>query len=221
MNQSQRARSKLRGFAGWVSSRQTSPRRQQSGSALQVILAILAGLILVGIVAVLGGTWFVKRYAPLEVQRSGDAERVEVRTPLGNLEVRKLEDIAKELKLPLYPGAQSDKDAAGSVRVRGPLWDEKGGFDIAGGKFSSDAPYETVEAWYRTELGTEFRRQQGKIKAGQPRRGPGGWEIRVEPGGEDVLFTQTQNGRLRGISLGREAGRTTVILFEISEAQGQ
>lgn len=200
-----------------------SPGRGQQGGALQVVLAIIGGLVVLCLLAVLVGLWWVKQYVQVEVERKGDVKRVEIRTPIGDLEVRKAEDVASQLKLPVYSGATPEEEGA-SVRLRGRLGDEEGGLDIAVAKFRTGDPFERVDAWYGEQLGPDFKREQGRI-VGTNRRGdihaPGEWEIRVEPGGDDVLYTQERQRGARCVVLKHEWDKVKITLFEIWEARPQ
>ena len=192
---------------------------KQCGGAGQNVLLALGILILLGILAVLAGLWAVREFVRVEVERSGPAKTVSIRTPIGDLEVRKAEDVAELLKLPIYPGAVPEEDSA-SVRLRGRLWEEEGGLDIVAAKFVSDHEFDSVESWYRERLGPDFKREVGRL-SGAKSDNVKDWRIHVEPGGDDVLFTQEREGRLRGVGLGREAGKVTIGLFQITEASRQ
>lgn len=193
--------------------------RNQRGGAIQNVLLVLGIFVLLGILAVLAGLWAVREFVRVEVERSGPAQRVSIRTPIGDLEVRKAEDVAEQLHLPIYPGAVPEEDSA-SVRLRGRLWEEEGGLDIVAAKFVTDHDYAAVESWYRQQLGPDYKRETGRLAGAKSRNGAD-WKLRVEPGGDDVIFTQEREGRLRGVALGREAGKTTIALFQITEAAGQ
>ena len=192
---------------------------KQRGGAAQNFLFVLGILILLGILAVLAGLWAVREFVRVEVERTGPAKSVSIRTPIGDLEVRKAEDVAEQLKLPIYPGAVPEEDSA-SVRLRGRLWEEEGGLDIIAAKFVSDHDFTSVESWYRQQLGPDFKRETGRLGGARTKTGTD-WKIRVEPGGDDVIFTQEREGRLRGVGLGREAGKVTIALFQITEASQQ
>ena len=192
---------------------------KQRGGAAQNFLLVLGILILLGILAVLAGLWAVREFVRVEVERSGPAKTVSIRTPIGDLEVRKAEDVAEQLKLPIYPGAVPEEDSA-SVRLRGRLWEEEGGLEIVAAKFVSDHDFESVENWYRQQLGPDFKREVGRLEGAKSKNGKD-WSLHVEPGGDDVLFTQEREGRLRGVGLGREAGKVTIGLFQITEASRQ
>jgi hypothetical protein len=189
----------------------------ERGGALQIILAIIGALVVLTIVAV----WAVRHYVRVEVERSGDTKRVAVRTPIGDIEVQKATEVAGQLGLPIYPGAEAGEEGA-SVRLQGRLWEEEGGLEVVAAQFRVDAPFDDVDAWYRQQLSPEFKREKGRMIGGRKdRRDDQGWKITIEPGGEDVIFTREQEGRLRGVALGREAGDTTIGLFEITEARHQ
>lgn len=192
----------------------------ERGGAWQVILAIIGGLVVLCLLAVVIAVWAVKNLVKVEVERAGDAKRVEIHTPIGDLEIRKAEDVASELHLPVYPGAVPDEEGA-SIRLRGRLWKEEGGLDVVAAKFRSDDPFDQVDAWYRERLGSEFVRQQGKIDI---RGEPGeehGWQVRVEPDGDDVVYSREREGRLHGVSLSHEREQVKIGLFEIREARHQ
>ena len=202
-------------------SRQPGDLRDQRGGALQVFLLILGILVLLGILAVLAGLWAVRQYVQVEVERAGPTRSVSIRTPIGDLEVRKAEDVAAQLKLPIYPEATPDEESA-SVRLRGRLWEEEGGLDIIAAQFRTPDDFDAVDAWYRQQLGPDYKREAGRIIVGD-RRGDrdGGLLIRVEPGGNDVLYTQHRAGGLRGVGLRRQVGQVKIHLFEVAEASRQ
>jgi hypothetical protein len=192
-------------------------RNSERGGALKIILGIIGGLILLCVVAAVVAVWAVRHYVKVEVERAGDVEKVQIRTPIGDLEVSKDEDAAKELRLPVYPGAVAG-DGSASVRLRGRLWEDEGGLNVLTAEFRTEADFDDVDAWYRQQLGPDFTRQRGRI-GGVDSDGP--WKITVEPGGDDVIYSREQEGRLRGVALGREAGDTTINLFDIGEARRQ
>lgn len=194
--------------------RRTNPER---GKALQVVLAIIGGLIVFCLLAVMVGLWAVRRYVQVEVTRSGDTKKVAISTPIGDLEVRKAQDIAEELKLPIYPGAESEDESA-AVRLRGRLWKDEGGLSLTVAQFRSHDPFDQVDVWYREQLGSEFKREQGEIKGGKD---GDDWDMKVEPGGDDVLYSQHREGRVRGVALTQAGGHVKMILFQASEARRQ
>lgn len=193
-------------------------KHNERGGALQVSLAIIGGLVVLAVLAVLVGLWAVKHYVQVEVERSGDTKRVTVRTPIGDIEVQKAEDVAAQLKLPVYPGAEP-ADQGASVRLRGRLGEKEGGLDVLAAEFRTGDPFDDVDAWYGKELGAEFTRKKGRIVGGDDRGDDRKWRIQVEPGGNDVVYSQEREGRLRGVVLKRHHGEVKIGLFDVLEAR--
>lgn len=196
-------------------------REPERGSALKIILAIIGGLVVLCLLAVVVAVWVVRNYVRVEVERSGDVKKVEIHTPVGDVEVEKAADVAEKLHLPVYPGATATEDSA-SVRLRGRLWDEEGGLDVMAAHFRSDDGMDKVDAWYRSQLGSEYQRQRGRIEGGDW-EGPheGGLKVRVEPGGNDIVYSQETDGRTRGVALKSRLSGTEIVLFQLREAARQ
>jgi hypothetical protein len=200
-------------------------REAQRGSTLQVILGVIGGLLIVTVLCVFVAVWVLKNYVGIEVERSDDAKRVAVHTPIGDVEVEKAEEVADRLKLPIYPGAEPADEGA-SVRVRGRLWGEEGGTNVTAAYFYTDASFDEVDDWYREQLGSNFVRQKGEL-VGEATVGSGeggmqhDWEVQVKPEGDDVVYSQERAGRLRGLVLKRKEGRVKFGLFDIAGARHQ
>ncbi len=192
-------------------------RIQERGGALQIILAIIGGLLVLSVLVTVITLWVLRHYMQIDVQRSGGGKEVSIRTPVGSIEVRKAHDVAQQLKFPIYPGATPEDESA-SVRLRGRLGEEEGGLDILAAKFLTSDDFDKVDAWYRQQLGPEFTREQGHIKGTE---GSSDWKIQVEPGGSDVLYSQHREGRLRGVALKRQWSRVEIALFEVAETAHQ
>ncbi|MFQ5777122.1 MAG: hypothetical protein ACE5IP_03855 [Terriglobia bacterium] len=203
--------------------RRVRPTRGERGGALQVTLAILGGLVVLACLVVLVAIWAVNRYVKIEVQQEGGEKHVSISTPFGDLEVDQAEDAARRLKLPVYPGATPKEDSV-AVRLRGYLGKQEGGLDITAAQFRSDDEFARVDAWYRERLGQEFERREGRI-AGADHDGDidlgDDWKIRIEPGGDDVLYSHEREGRTRGVALQHEHGRVEITLFDLAEARYQ
>ncbi|MGH9862977.1 MAG: hypothetical protein ACRD35_06090 [Candidatus Acidiferrales bacterium] len=192
-------------------------RIQERGGALQVILAIIGGLVVLSALVAVVTLWVLRHYMQVDIQRSGGAKEVSIRTPVGSIEVRKAHDVAQQLKLPVYPGATPEDESA-SVRLRGRLGDEEGGLDIVAAKFLTSDDFDNVDAWYRQQLGPEFTREKGRIKGTE---GSSDWKITVEPGGDDVLYSQSREGRVRGVVLKHQWARHEIALFDVAETSHQ
>lgn len=200
-------------------------KASERGGALQVVLIILGVLVLLILLAAVIAFWALKNYVKVEVERSGDVKQVEIQTPFGDLEIRKAENVAEQLRLPVYPGATPGEDS-GAVRLRARMGEAEGGFSILAADFHSEASFDDVDAWYREKLGAEYNREVGTIESdgnvtvdaqGSHRE----WGVRVKPGGNDVLYSRQSGGRLRGVALKHEAGRVKIGLFEFSELRRQ
>lgn len=194
---------------------------RQRGGAAQNVLLVLGILVLLGILAILAGLWAVREFVRVEVERTGPAKSVSIRTPIGDLEVRKAEDVAEQLKLPIYPGAAADEESA-SVRLRGRLWEEEGGLEVIAGRFRSTDDFDTIDSWYGQQLGPAYKRETGHVHIGARRPGDADeMVVRVEPGGHDVLYTQERSGGVRGVGLKRVPGKVLIHVFEVSKATQQ
>lgn len=194
-------------------------RENQRGGTLQVVLIVLGVIALVVALVVLAAMVMVTRFVKIEVDRSGGEKRVAVHTPFGEFAAEKSEDAAKRLKLPVYPGAAPVEEAV-SLKLRGRIEDEEGGLNILAASFRTAEPFDQVDAWYKQQLGPDFVRETGHIRGGE-RKNTGEWEIRVEPGGSDVLYKYERQGRVRAVGLSREFGYVKIGLFELVEAQPQ
>ena len=193
-----------------------SSRTPERGGALKVILLILAGLIVLTMVAALYGLWLVRDYIRVDA-----GEGLEVNTPVGGLKVERAEDVARALNLPLYPGVEP-LDAG--VRMRMQI-DDNGkpeGFDVTAAKFATSGSFEFVDDWYRARLGREFVREQGRIVYRDPGESGGDWRIpKLEGGGTDVLYKYERGDHLRAVALQRHAGRVEISLLELRPVQAQ
>jgi len=198
-------------------SRRAFRTRSQKGGALGTILAIIGGLVLACVVVALIVLWFVSRYVRVDVRDTAGATRVEIETPFGGLKVRAAEDIAAELNLPVYPGAWA-ADKSASINLWGGKGDREEGVDIAVAQFRTDEPLDKVDAWYRKQLGPEFKREHGReidVKLGARRR-------RIHARGEGVAYVLERDGRTRGVALEpTSGGRVKITLFDVWEARGQ
>lgn len=198
--------------------------RSQRGGAGPVVLGIVGGLILVCVLAVVFGFWVAARFFRVDIEDGEGGKRVHISTPFGEIDIRKAEDVAESLKLPVYPGAEADDDAA-SVRLRGWLDDdEAGGLDVTAAEFRSDDSLEVVDDWYRRQLGSDYVRKVGHVEGVLGDLDDDdleGWSVHVEPGGEDVYYELNRAGRLRGVVLRRKGDGVKIGLFEVWEARPQ
>lgn len=195
-------------------------RAEERGSALQIILGIIGGLILVGVVAAAVALWYVSHYVKVDVRETTPSgKQVEIETPFGDLKVRKAADVAQKLKLPVYPGAWPDEDSA-SVSFWAGTEEDKGGFDLTVAKYLTDDPLETVDAWYRQQLGPEFKRETGRVTRTRGDRARRRVRISADMG-DGVAYMHERDGRVRGVGVERKHGRVKIGLFDVWEGREQ
>ncbi|MFQ5817259.1 MAG: hypothetical protein ACE5H2_04785 [Terriglobia bacterium] len=194
------------------------PAHPQKGSTLTTVLAIIGGLVAACVVVTAMALWFVSRYVNVDVRSSGSEKLVEIETPFGGLKVRKADAVARELNLPVYPGAWPTDDSA-SVEFWVGVQDKEGGFDLTVAQYRTDDPLDKVDAWYREQLGPEFKREPGRIDIDIEE---GKWRRRVHARGDGVAFIHERGNRVRGVALERKWGdRVKIALFDVWKATGQ
>ncbi len=187
------------------------PLRGEHGSTLQVILAIIGGIIALCVLCVLVAVWAVQRYVHIEVDDSGGGKRVEISTPFGGITVEKAGDVARDLKLPVYPDARPDDTA--SVRLWREIGDERGALDITVAKFHTRDSLEQVDQFYREQLGAEYKRQEGRISV----RGFKHWKGHTRVEFDGVLFADESATRMRGVGLEPKSSGVEITLFDVRE----
>jgi len=193
-------------------------RHRERGGTLATVVAIIGGLILAGLLAAFIALYFVARHVKVDVKSGAEGKQVQIETPFGGLKVRKAEDVAQELNLPLYPGAIPTEDSA-SVSLWGGTEEEQEGFDLTIATFHTDDPLETVDAWYRQQLSSEFRREPGRIVGTRGDRRER--RIRVRADRDGIAYIHERGGRTRGVGLEPRRGRVKIALFDVWEGRGQ
>lgn len=127
-----------------------NPLPQKSSSN---IWAWVLGLVVAGALILGAGAWFVTRYLvhTIEVSRAGSS--VEIETPVGTLKAAK--DEKADPGLPIYPGAKLAQ-AGGTVELSMPGEDS---VNVTAAHYRTIDPIEKVDAWYREQLGPDFKRE--------------------------------------------------------------
>ena len=150
----------------------------------------------------------------------GGGKHVEISTPFGELKVDKAEAAAARLKLPIYPGARPKEESA-SVKLRGRAGDEEGRLDITVAQFLTLDSMQQVDAYYRQQLGPEYKREEGnRVKTVRDRREER-WRKRIGVEARGVSYTKETEGRVRGVALEPWGSDVKITLFEVWEAQQQ
>ncbi len=193
----------------------------ERGGALKIILLILGGLVLLVVIAVVVGLQVLREYVRVNIDNSADSRKVEVRTPVGDFSVEKAEDAARRIRLPLYPGATATKDAV-SMKMRANLDNEPGGFTLTVAKFYSTDSFDKIDAWYGKQLGSDFIRQKGHVVDHDPGESGDKWAaLKVEPGGDDVVYKQEHKDHVRVVALEHKGGQVDVTLLELHPVESQ
>jgi tRNA threonylcarbamoyladenosine modification (KEOPS) complex Pcc1 subunit len=94
-----------------------APAPTGGGSALKIILIVVAVIVGIGILGVASVSFFVYRVAKnAHVSQQGD--HVKAETPFGTFETSKdPEQVAKDLGVDIYPGAEMQRNASTSVTI--------------------------------------------------------------------------------------------------------
>ncbi|HEY6273418.1 MAG TPA: zinc ribbon domain-containing protein [Terriglobales bacterium] len=123
-----------------------SPAATQGGGSgvLKVILIVVGVFVILGVLAVSTVAFIGWRVAHnLHVKQEGD--HVKVETPFGSMETPKNpEDIARDLGVDIYPGAQAQKNGAATVTFAG--------IHTASGTFESNDSVDQVSAFYKAKF---------------------------------------------------------------------
>ncbi len=162
-------------------------------AGVAVVLLIMSGLLIAG--------FFLKglRVSPRE-------QRVEVRTPVGELAVSKTP--AGEVGLPVYPGATL-VESGKSVELSLP---EDQAVGIAAVHYRSSDSLEKVDAWYHARLGPEFKRDTGDTEG----------KIRAHGvSAEGVAYVAEDHDLVRLVVLTKRGSRVEIGLLRIGERERQ
>lgn len=113
-------------------------------SALKIILIVIGVFVALIIVAVAGFALFIAHVAKnAHVTKEGD--RVKVETPFGSVDTSKNpEDVAKDLGVDLYPGAQAQRNGTATVSF--------GNMRTVTASFTTSDPVDKVCAFYQSRF---------------------------------------------------------------------
>lgn len=117
---------------------------QKSGGALKIILIVLAVIVVLGILAVGGVSFFAYRIAQRSRVRNENGS-VRVETPFGSVNTSTDPDeAARNLGIDLYPGAEVIKGTTSNMTM--------GAMHTATADFESSDPVTTVGEFYKSRL---------------------------------------------------------------------
>lgn len=177
------------------------PAEERKSTLLWWVLGLLLTAL---IVLTLGGLLVVRYLARnVEVIQSGD--RVEVRSPIGNINVDK--NAGDPTGLPKYPGADLFEPGA-SVELESPAEET---VVIIAAKYRTPDELQKVDDWYREKLGTDFQREgRGMMNR---KKEIFGIEVRAD----DVAYVAEKNDELRIVTLRLVDGKTEIAHVRIGQ----
>lgn len=122
----------------------TQPAQGQGGGALKIILIVVGVFVLIGILGVASVGFFAWRVARhSHVRQEGD--NVKVETPFGTVESTKdPQEVARNLGVDMYPGAQVLKDGTASASF--------GGVHTLSVSMASDDSVDKVTSFYKAKF---------------------------------------------------------------------
>lgn len=191
-----------------------TPPRKESG--LPGILLVLLGVLVVSVVIIFAGIYlgahYVARNVNVQVREQGEAKRVEIRTPGGELKIEAGEAAATQrIGLPVYPGAVREKKGASvSIDVGG-----EEGASVLAQQYETPDPFDKVVQYYRKELGPDFTMERGKG------RRPGRLGGILKHDREGVVFESGSEHRHRIVAISRKGNVTGIALVAVMEKEPQ
>ncbi len=161
-----------------------------------LVLFVVGGAFVAGLV-----------FQNIRVHKSG--QEVQVSTPVGELKVG--ETAARDAGLPIYPGA-ARAESGKNVELSLPA-DQRVGLVVV--QYHSSDPLDKVEAWYRTRLSPDFKREESssrhvKVTA----KG-------VDLGENEVAFVADHDDLVRVVALGKRGDATQITLVRVGAQEAQ
>lgn len=181
-----------------------NPQKSSSNIWLWVIGLVVAGTLILGI-----GALFVTRFLMQRVAISRAGESVEINTPVGTVKATK--DESADPGLPIYPGAKLAQ-AGGSVELSAP--DEEA-VNLTSVHYRTLDPIEKVDAWYREQLGADFKRE-----------GPGVMNRKKNINGilvksNDIAFISEKEDLVRVVALQKGFNGVEIALLRVGKPETQ
>jgi len=162
-----------------------------------ITLVIIAGLVVVSVL--------VHR-----VRVNSRDNKVEIQTPVGNLSVN--QDSEHTTGLPVYPGATVEKSQGVNFDVSAN--GKSAGLAIE--KYTSEDSRETVQQWYATRLGAEFKLQVAHPGGNDQIQG-----LPINVKTTDVAFVDDRGNGARVVALARHGDGTEITLVRAGKKEPQ
>jgi hypothetical protein len=173
------------------------------------IWAWVLGLVAVGALILGAGTWFVTHYFVQSLQVNRADSSVVIDTPVGTLKAAK--DEKADPGLPIYPGAKVAQ-AGGTVELSMPDADS---INLTAAHYRTMDPIEKVDAWYREQLSSEFKRE-----------GPGVMNRKKEINGvivksDDIAFISEKDDVVLVVALQKRFNGVEIALLRAGKQEAQ
>ncbi len=163
------------------------PSPPRTGShILTLALLLLALIVAVSVVTVWIGLRFLGRGISVNVQeRDSGRNVVSIKTPVGNLQVNKGAEISEaQLGLPIYPGAQREREDSAAVNMEFPA---QQGVRLSAARFETSDSLEKVERFYRDHIGTEVTKLTPGDRGGRT-------VLEIKRGGQERIVALERRG---------------------------
>ncbi len=184
-----------------------APPRKPSNAIWWVLGIIGACIVLVMIAGLVVVSALVHR-----VRVNARDNKVEIETPVGSLKMN--QDSAHATGLPVYPGAMPEKSQGANFEVSAN--GKSAGLAIE--KYSSDDPRETVQAWYVSKLGPDFKMQVSTPGDHNSDQIPG---VPVQMESSDVAFVNDRGDGAKVVALGHHGEGTEITLVRVGKKEVQ
>ena len=186
---------------------QQQPPRKSSNVIWWVLGIIGACIVLVMIAGLLVVSALMHK-----VHVNARDNKVEIETPVGSLKVNA--DNARGTGLPVYPGAQQAKSQGANFEVSAN--GKSAGLAIE--KYTSDDPRETVQAWYASKLGPDFKLQVSTPGDHNSDQIPG---VPLKMDTNDVAFVNDRGDGAKVVALGHHGEGTEITLLRVGKKEAQ
>jgi hypothetical protein len=163
-----------------------------------IVLVMIAGLVVVSALV-------------HKVHVNARDNKVEIETPVGSLKVNG--DNARGTGLPVYPGAVQEKSQGANFEVSAN--GKSAGLSIE--KYASDDSRETVQAWYASKLGPDFKLQVSK--PGEHNDQIPGVPMKMDA--SDVAFVDDRGDGAKVVALSRRGDGTEIMLLRAGKKEAQ
>lgn len=184
------------------------PAPRKSSNVIWWVLGIIGACIFLVIVAGL----LVVSALVHKVRVNARDNKVEIETPVGSLKVN--QDSEHATGLPVYPGATPEKSQGANFEVSAN--GKSAGLSIE--KYTSDDPRETVQAWYASKLGPDFKMQVSTPGDHNSDQIPG---VPLKMETSDVAFVNDRGDGAKVVALGRRGEGTEITLVRVGKKEVQ